>query len=285
MHLLKSLSVETIAKYWLIGLSFWVLVGCSDSNSSAPSVLRLAVTTSTRDSGVLEQIIPEFERRHQARIDVIAVGTGAALKLGMTGDVDAVLVHSRKAENEFMQAGYGSRREDVMYNSFVLVGPDEDLAGVRGLDPIQAFKQIAKHQASFLSRGDESGTHLRELQLWADGGGRPEWDGYQQSGQGMGASLIMADEMQAYLLCDQGTFLKLKDRVDLEVLVAGADMLRNPYGVLVVDPDRHESVNGILAEMFVNYLVSDETQAVIRDYRVNGEPLFFPRQGMKVRGG
>ena len=271
-----------MAEYWLIGLSFLLLVGCSDANSSAPSVLRLAVTTSTRDSGVLDQIIPEFERRHQARVDVIAVGTGAALKLGMTGDVDAVLVHSREAEKEFVQAGHGSRREDVMYNAFVLLGPSQDLASIRGLDPIQAFQQIAKHEAPFLSRGDESGTHIRELQLWTDGGGRPEWDGYQQSGQGMGASLIMADEMQAYLLCDQGTFLKLEDRVDLEVLVAGADILRNPYGVLVVDPDRHESVNETLAEMFVDYLVSDETQAIIRDYRVNGEPLFFPRQRMKT---
>ncbi len=256
-----------------------------ESNATSPTVgddspsrqvLRLAVTTSTRDSGLLDALLPVFERQANARVDVIAAGTGKALKLGSSGDVDIVLVHARAAEDEFMAAGHGVRREDVMYNTFEIVGPSSDPAGVARLTPQEALQRIADTGHRFVSRGDESGTHQRELQLWRAGGSRPAWDSYLESGQGMGPTLIMADQMQAYLLTDRGTYLAMRDKIDLVPLVAQTDDLKNPYGVLVVNPDGSPGINERLAQRLADFFIAPATQAMIGRFQVAGEPLFYP---------
>lgn len=262
-------------------LALALLPGCapgvSSSSDKEQPVLRIAVTTSTRDSGLLEELIPIFEREAHVRVDVIAVGTGAALKLGKAGDVDVVLVHAREAENAFVRAGHGIRREDLMYNMFQLLGPPQDPAGIRGMDdPAAALRRIAERRARFVSRGDESGTHRRELKLWADGGGLPKWSDYVESGQGMGATLTMADQMNAYVLGDRGTFLKSRKRIRLRPLVTSSPKLRNPYGILVVNPKSHARVNSPLAQKFVDFMISAAAQEIIRDYRTGGEQPFFP---------
>jgi tungstate transport system substrate-binding protein len=245
--------------------------------TDAPSpVLRLATTTSTRDSGLLDQLLPIFEQASGCRVDVIAVGTGAALKLGEAGDVDVVMVHARCAEEEFMAAEHGVRHEEFMYNDFVILGPKEDPAKIRDRDPLVALTQIAKGSHCFVSRGDDSGTHKRELSLWEAADIRPPWDEYVESGQGMGPSLTMADEMSGYVLADRGTYLNFKDQVDLVPLAAPADSLRNPYAVIVVNPEKHEKINEPLANALVDFLISEEAQQWIAEYRVGGQPLFYP---------
>jgi len=254
--------------------------GCRSTEQSddpAPKpVLRMAVTTSHRDSGLLDVLVPVFEEDHGARVDVIAVGAGAALKLGEAGDVDLVLVHARAAEDAFMAAGHGIRREDVMYNTFEILGPPDDPAGIRGMEPEAALTKIATSGHKFASRGDESGTHQREMQLWR--GQLPQWDGYIESGQGMGATLTIADQMNAYVLTDRGTYLNFKDKIQLTPLVTSSESLRNPYGIMVVNPEKHRLINCDLAEAFVDFIISAEAQTLIRDYQVQGEPLFYPLQ-------
>lgn len=256
---------------WLI--TCVLLLGCANDQES---VLRIAVTTSTRDSGLLDVLIPVFEDRAAARVDVVAVGTGAALKLGEAGDVDVVLVHARDAEDAFMSAGYGSRREEVMFNTFDLLGPASDPARVNGLDPVAAMQAIARHGDRFVSRGDQSGTHQRELKLWEAGGGRPEWDGYLESGLGMGKTLIMADEMQAYVLADRGTMLRMADKIELHPLVAPTSAMLNPYGIILVSRQRHSGVRSELGNSFIDFMIGKEAQELIRDFRVGGEALFVP---------
>jgi len=262
----------------LLGLALACLsiAGCADSESDASSkALRLAVTTSTRDSGLLDVLIPFFEEEHSVRVDVIAIGTGAALKQGKNGNVDVVFVHSRKAEDSFMEAGHGIRREDVMYNTFELLGPSSDPAGIQGLPAAQALQKIAASRQRFVSRGDDSGTHKRELELWEAGGGRPEWIEYVESGQGMGGTLTMADQMQAYTLTDRGTYLKRSSTLDLAPRASQSEQLRNPYGIMVVDPKKHESIQGELANAFVDYIISREAQEMINAYQIDGESLFY----------
>lgn len=246
--------------------------GCSDS----AGVMRLATTTSVRDSGLLEELLPRFEEAHNCRVDVVAVGTGAALKLGEAGDVDVVLVHARDAEDGFMGAGHGIRHEEFMQNEFLLLGPASDPAGVRGKTPSDAFRAIAAGGHKFLSRGDESGTHQREISLWKAAGGLVPWEKYIESGQGMGATLVMADELEAYVLTDRGTSLNFRERIELEPLVADSPELRNPYAVMIVNPETHQRVNAELAEAFVEFLLTPETQQAIGAYRIGGEKLFQP---------
>ena len=240
------------------------------------SSLRLAVTTSTRDSGLLDVLLPVFEQQSGVRTEVIAVGTGAALKLGQAGDVDVVLVHARAAEDAFMAARHGIRREDVMYNSFEILGPADDPAQIQGTLPTQAFQRIAAAGERFVSRGDESGTHQREETIWEDAGGRPNWTGHVESGQGMGATLTMADQMEAYVLSDRGTYLKFKRKIQLVPLVSSAESLRNAYGVLVVNPQKHSHLNTESAQRFVDFMISPDAQRRIRDYEIDGERLFYP---------
>jgi tungstate transport system substrate-binding protein len=240
---------------------------------SGGQVLRLATTTSTRDSGLLDVLLPVFERASGCRVDVVAVGTGAALQLGEAGDADVVLVHARQAEEAFVQAGHGVRHEEFMFNDFVLLGPEQDPAQIRGADPAAALAKIAAAGAVFLSRGDDSGTHKREMGLWAEAGLQPDWDGYLEVGQGMGPTLIMADEKQGYVLADRGTYLHFRDKVQLVPLSGPAAGLRNPYAVITVNPEKHQKINAPLAEAFVDFLISGPAQQLIADYRVAGQPL------------
>ena len=267
-----------------IALALSLISGCGSHRAGGAtaidqprnSVLRMAVTTSTRDSGLLDALVPVFEKEAGVRVDIIASGTGKALKLGESGDVDLVLVHARQAEDEFMSAGHGIRREDVMFNTFEIVGPPNDPAAIRDMQPVAALQKIAKAGQVFFSRGDESGTHQRELQLWSSGGGRPYWQDYIENGQGMGATLTMADQLQAYTLTDHGTYLAMRDMIDLIPLITSAKKLENPYGIIVVAPGKHESINDSDAQDFVDFIISPKAQRLIRDFKVDGESLFYP---------
>ncbi len=241
--------------------------------------LLLASTTSTRDSGLLEKLTDAFERTTGIEVRVLAVGTGRALEHGRRGDVDALLVHDPAAEADFVEQGYGLFRRPVMYNDFVLLGPAHDPAGVRGLaDAPAALRRIAMAKARFASRGDDSGTHKAELRLWAEAGFDPaphsgSW--YLESGSGMGATLNLAQELDAYLLADRGTWLAHARRGRLAVLVEGDPRLKNPYGVLVVNPALHPHVKADAARRFADWLTSGAGGRVINAFRKRGEQLFF----------
>jgi len=239
-----------------------------------PKILRLATTTSTRDSGLLEFLLPPFEKKENVEVQVIAVGTGQALELGKRGDADLVLVHARTLEDKFVAEGHGTDRRDVMYNDFVVLGPAADPAGARGKGVVEAFKLIAEKRAPFVSRGDKSGTHVRELQIWEKAGGAPEGQGfYLDAGQGMGACRIMAGEKDAYILADRGTWLAFKAKVPLEVLVEGDRMLFNNYGVIL---PTHGKADRAVGMKLLEYLTSPEGQRRIGEYRVDGQQLFHP---------
>ena len=266
----------------LAGLALVVgMSGCRATQDRAqkPSgTIRLAMTTSTEASGLLGALLPEFQKAYEVNeVQVLSVGTGRALKLGENGDVDVVLVHARDAEDLFVAEGHGVGRRDVMYNDFVLVGPPQDPAGVSGSESVAgAFRAIAEHQALFISRGDDSGTHKKELAIWRGAGIEPEGESYASAGQGMGAVLIMADETRAYTLTDRGTYISFRDRIDLPILYEGDPDLCNPYGVIAVNPDRHPEVNHAGAMAFIDWLTSPEGQAVIGAYRRDDETLFHP---------
>ncbi|HID64558.1 MAG TPA: LysM peptidoglycan-binding domain-containing protein [Anaerolineae bacterium] len=266
-----------------------------------PEKLTLATTTSTENSGLLAHILPDFEAKYNAKVEVIAVGTGQALKLGEDGNCDVVLVHARSKEEAFVEAGYGVNRKDLMYNDFVIVGPASDPAGVKGMTDVgAALARIAKTQSQFVSRGDDSGTHIKEQFLWKESGLelqettsiitkkgqdseitylRPSGGWYISAGQGMGAVLTMADELQAYTLTDRGTYLaRTLGGIDLVILVEGAPRLFNPYGIIAVNPQRHPHVNFDLAMSFINWFTSVPTQKMIGEFGKDrfGQPLFVP---------
>ncbi len=273
-------------------------VSVSPAESSGMTVGRLvlATTTSTENSGLLEAILPDFEARYGATVEVIAVGTGQAIQLGENGDADVILVHARSREDAFVEAGFGVNRQDVMYNDFIIVGPAADPAGIRGMtDVVAALTKIAETQSLFISRGDDSGTHTKEQSLWqasqvplveaasiqsADKTYvRPEGEWYLSVGQGMGATLTVANEQQAYTLSDRATFLaRTLEGIDLEILVEGDSRLFNPYGVIAVNPAMHPNVNADGAMAFIEWLTSLETQQLISQFGVDkfGMPLFVP---------
>ncbi len=241
--------------------------------------LRLATTTSTENSGLLAVLNPPFEKRFGITVDVIAVGTGKALRLGRTGDVDLVMVHARAAEDKFVAEGFGVNRRNLMYNDFVLLGPAEDPAGIKGCGSAkEALRAIAAKRAPFISRGDDSGTHKKELLLWKGAGISPRGAWYAEAGQGMGAVLRMADEKGAYTLADRGTFLAMSKKLKLRVLCEGDPELFNPYGVIAVNPARHEHVKYVEAMTYIGWVTSPEGQAIIRSFGVKkfGRPLFIP---------
>jgi tungstate transport system substrate-binding protein len=242
--------------------------------------LILATTTSTQDSGLLDYILPDFEAQSGVAVDVVAVGTGQAITLGEDGNADVLLVHARAREDAFMEAGHGVRREDVMYNDFVIVGPADDPAGIAGMgDAAAAFGMIADAEATFVSRGDDSGTHTKENAIWTAAGTEPSGDWYISAGQGMGAVLTMADEQQAYTLSDRATYLaRTLEGIGLEILVEGDPILFNPYGVMAVNPDKGEHIKYELANQFIDWLISVPTQQMIGQFGVEefGAPLFTP---------
>ncbi len=265
------------------------VAACSGGGGSeGVRVLRLATTTSTADSGLLDALLPAFEARYGARVDVVAVGTGQAIEIGRAADADVILVHARAREEAFVAEGYGAARYEVMHNDYVVVGPVHDPAGIRGL-PIaaEALATISATEATFASRGDDSGTHTREEALWAAAGIAPDpaWPWYKSLGQGMGATLNFAQEVGAYALTDRGTFLFQQASLPgLEVMVGGDSIaenidpaLLNPYGVIPVSPDTG-SVDEELARLFVEWLISPDAQGRIGSYGVDtfGQPLFYP---------
>jgi tungstate transport system substrate-binding protein len=239
--------------------------------------LRLSTTTSTENSGLLAVLLPPFEAKTGLKVDVIAVGTGQALKLGEAGDVDVVLVHARELEDRFVADGYGVNRRDVMHNDFIIIGPASDPAGVRGMkDAAAALKRIADRGAVFVSRGDNSGTHVKEQSLWAAAGIKPSGRWYREAGQGMGPVITMTNDLQGYTLADRGTYLSMKDKVDLPILVEGDPRLFNPYGIIALNPDRFRHVAYFEAMELIAWMTSVEGQKIIGDYKVEGEVLFFP---------
>ncbi len=240
----------------------------------------VASTTSTQDSGLFEYLLPLYKQKTGVIVKVIAQGTGQALDTGRRGDADVVFVHARSAEEKFLAEGQSTKRYPVMYNDFVLIGPKSDPAGVRGMKDVgKAFQTIKDKQASFISRGDRSGTHIAELQLWKDSGIDIEKDKgpwYKSIGQGMGAALNTASGSNGYVLSDRGTWLNFKNRGDLEILVEGDKRMFNQYGVMLVNPEKHPNVKKDLGQQFIDYLVSPEGQKAIANYKINGEQLFYP---------
>jgi tungstate transport system substrate-binding protein len=238
--------------------------------------LRMSTTTSTENSGLLAVLLPPFEKRCGCKVDVIAVGTGKSLKLGEAGDVDVVFVHARKLEDQFIAGGFGVNRRDVMYNDFVLLGPPNDPAGIRGTGrAAESLKRIAATGSPFVSRGDESGTHQKEKELWQAAGVSPRGKWYVQAGQGMGEVLHMAAQMRGYTLADRGTHIGYRKKTGLAVLHEGDPGLRNPYGIIAVNPSRHPHAKYGLAMKFIEFLTGEEGRRIIANFRVDGEPLFF----------
>ena len=240
--------------------------------------ITLASTTSTRDSGLFNTILPIFTKGSAIRVRVVAVGTGQAIKLAKNGDADVLLVHHQKSEHAFMAEGFGVKRYDVMYNDFVVVGPANDPAAISGMkDVVKAFAKIAHSESVFISRGDDSGTNKKEQTLWLAGGIDPtklstSW--YRETGSGMGATLNMASAMNGYSLVDRGTWLTFKNKRKMEVLVEGDIRLLNSYGVILVNPKRHPHVKAAAGQKLIDWLISEEGQSAITAFKINGEQLF-----------
>lgn len=247
--------------------------------AQAPTLI-LATTTSTEDSGLLHGILPDFEAETGINVDVIAVGTGQALALGVDGNADVLLVHARAQEDAFLAAGDGVRREDVMYNDYIIVGPPADPAGITGgTDATLSFTKIAESQSPFVSRGDDSGTHNKEKSVWKAAATEPAGEWYISAGQGMGAVLTMADEQQAYTLSDRATYLaRTLQGTELVIVTEGDPILFNPYGVIAVNPAKNDKIQNELANRFIDWLISVPTQEKIGQFGVDkfGAPLFTP---------
>ena len=240
----------------------------------------VASTTSTQDSGLFGHILPLFKAKTGIDVKVVAQGTGQALDTGRRGDADVLFVHAKAQEEKFVADGFGVKRYPVMYNDFVLIGPKSDPAGIKGMtDVAEALKAIKSKGAPFISRGDRSGTHIAELDLWKAAGvdiGKEKGPWYKEIGQGMGAALNTASAANAYVLADRGTWLSFKNRGDLDILVASDKRLFNQYGVMLVNPEKHPHVKKALGQAFIDWLVSPEGQKAIADYKINGQELFFP---------
>ena len=245
----------------------------------------VASTTSTQDSGLFGHILPVFKAKTGIDVKVVAQGTGQALDTGRRGDADVLFVHAKAQEEKFVTDGFGVKRYPVMYNDFVLIGPKSDPAGIKGMtDVAEALKAIKSKGAPFISRGDRSGTHIAELDLWKTAGidiGKDKGPWYKEIGQGMGAALNTASAANAYVLADRGTWLSFKNRGDLDILVAGDKRLFNQYGVMLVNPEKHPNVKKEMGQAFVDWVISPEGQKAIADYKIDGEQLFFPNASRK----
>jgi len=289
-------------KTWILTLCGLLLGMLAGAAAAEDKTIKMSTTTSTRDSGLLDILLPEFKKDTGIEVQYVAKGTGAAIMDGQDGNVDVIFVHSPPQEEAFIKAGWGTKRYAVMHNDFVLLGPPADPAGIKGMkDAAGALKKIAEKKAAFISRGDKSGTHAKEIELWkATGlpmettksalvkGGktteisfeRPAGDWYLSIGQGMGKALIMSDEKKAYVLSDRATFINYtlgRDKpIDLAILCEGDPVLFNPYGVIPVNPEKHKHVKYDLAKTFSEWLVSARGQAAIANYKLHGKQLFMP---------
>ena len=256
-----------------------VVLAVPAASAQDKSIL-VASTTSTQDSGLFEYLLPLFTKKTGITVKVVAQGTGQALDTGRHGDADVVFVHAKSAEEKFIAEGEGVKRFPVMYNDFVLIGPSSDPAGIKGTkDVAKALTTIRDKQASFISRGDRSGTHIAELALWKGSGididkDKGAW--YKSIGQGMGAALNTAGASNAYVLSDRGTWIHFKNKGHLQILVEGDKRMFNQYGVMLVNPDKHPTVKKELGQQFIDYLISPEGQKDIANYKIDGEQLFYP---------
>jgi len=271
----------------LVGLSGCTGVfGRSNESESSTAIgdgeLVLATTTSTYDTGLLDELNPAFEERYDLTVKTLSKGTGASIRTAQDGDADVILVHARGAEDEFLRQGYGVNRRDVMSNDFVIVGPESDPAGINGTtSATDAFATIADQGATFVSRGDDSGTHKKEQTVWSEAGVDPGGQWYQAIGKGMGDTLVQAGNSGAYTLADRGSFLSMRDEISLVIHVQGPlqdgpVILKNPYGVIPVNPAVHDNVNYQAAMAYTGFLTSPTGQGIIDDFTASGKQLFFP---------
>jgi tungstate transport system substrate-binding protein len=252
------------------------LVATTAGDVMAQAKLLLGTTTSTEDAGLLNVLLPPFEKTDNVKVEVISKGTGYALSLGENGEVDVVLVHDRPAEDKFVVDGFGVDRKDVMHNDFIIIGPKEDPANVKeAKSAVDAFKRIAEAKAEFISRGDKSGTNQKEKEVWTAAGIKPEGKWYMV-GQGMGHAIQTANDKKAYTLADRGTYLSYVGKIDMPILFEGDKTLFNPYGVIAVNPKKHPRVRYDLAKKFIGYITGPEGQKIIGDFKINGKQLFFP---------
>ena len=278
---LRRLGIRIVLITILVPIFTWNAAGCpapSGNDTDLEQVeetIKLATTTSCDNSGLLEHLLPVFTDATGISVEVIAVGTGAALELGRAGDVDIILVHSPEDEAEFIAGGFGLDRHYVAQNEFVVVGPESDPGDVKSItSAAEAFSNILGAEARFISRGDNSGTHKRELQVWESMGFTPEGEWYIESGQGMGAVLTMASEMQAYTLTDTGTFYAMSGNLDLVICFSGDPILENIYSIIPLNPEIHPDLKHSEAMELVDWITGDEAAEMIGDFRINGEVLF-----------
>lgn len=263
-------------KPWLRALWFSIALGALSVQSMAQSIV-MSSTTSTEQSGLFGHLLPEFKKATGIDIKVVALGTGQALDMARRGDADVVFVHDVPAEEKFVAEGFGIKRFPVMYNDFVVVGPQADPAGAKGNDIAAALRKISISNATFISRGDKSGTHAAELRFWTQAAlADKKGSGYKECGCGMGPALNIGASTGAYVLTDRGTWLNFKNRGDLKVLVEGDAKLFNQYGVMVVNPTKHPHVKQAEAQKFVDWVISSNGQAAIAAYKIGGESVFFP---------
>ncbi|HOC91479.1 MAG TPA: substrate-binding domain-containing protein [bacterium] len=276
--LLKARAAEIFAALTVVVCAA-TLPSCSrqEAKREAPAVLKMATTTSTDNSGLLGAILPAFEKAHNAKVAVIATGSGKAIKLGENGDVDIVFAHAPELEEAFTASGYGVNRTSIMYNYFILLGPDEDPAEVRGAGTApEAYRRIAAAQAALVSRGDESGTHQKEKEIWAEvSGSVPKAAWLMETGQGMGPSLQIADEKRAYILTDRGTYLAYKEKISLVPVMESDETLLNPYSLIAVNPEKYPGVNYNLAMELIRWMSGEEGKAAINGFKAGGESMFF----------
>jgi tungstate transport system substrate-binding protein len=280
------MKLSDTTRLMMLGLIALLLVSLGSAVQAQEKTLILATTTSTQDTGLLDVLIPIFEKKTGYFVKTIAVGSGQAMTMGQKGEADVLLVHSPAAEKKFMEDGFGVSRRLVMHNDFVIVGPSDDPAKIKGLNSAgEAFKKMAAAQALFISRGDNSGTHAKEKDVWKVAGNKYEGEKwYQQTGLGMGQTLNVAAEKKGYTLADRGTYLALAKTLNLGVLVEGDAVLLNIYHVMEVNPQKWPKVNIAAAKAFADFMVSKETQDIVKTYGVDkyGSPLFFPDAGKKV---
>jgi tungstate transport system substrate-binding protein len=261
-------------------LGLLMMIGSGAALAADESFITVASTTSTDNSGLFDYLLPKFEEQTGIEVRVVAVGTGQAIALAKNGDADVLFVHHTPSEEDFVAEGHGVERSDVMYNDFVIVGPAADPAGIKGMEEVSAaLEKIARNQVVFASRGDDSGTHKKELSLWEEAGVDVQdasGDWYRETGSGMGATLNTASGMNAYALTDRATWLQFGNRGDLEILVEGDTKLFNQYGIILVSPEKHPHIKKDQGQKFVDWILSEEGQALINAYEIEGQQAFFP---------